>query len=171
MEAWTFWTPLYWLSGYAKLITAIASVATAVALRPLVPRILGMMDSAHLSNERKLQLEAANPELARLNARLQELDELKSQLYANVSHELCTPLTLILGPAERLQETASAEQRRDLGTIQRNAQLLQRRVDDLLDVARLEAGQLRLRLAAVDLGRLAARIADLFAGTAGDRQV
>ncbi|NTU85333.1 MAG: response regulator [Chloroflexales bacterium] len=171
MEAWTFWTPLYWLSGYAKLITAIASVATAAALPPLVPRILGLIESARRSNERKLQLETANAELAHLNARLQELDARKSQLYANISHEFRTPLTLILSPTERMLATAIGEQRRDLELVARNAQLLQRRVDDLLDIARLEAGQLTLQLATVDLSRLAQRTADLFAATARERRL
>jgi signal transduction histidine kinase len=171
MEAWTFWTPLYWLSGYTKLITAIASVATAVALPPLIPRILGLLDAARVSNERKRQLEAANGELAQLNDRLTELDTLKSQLFANVSHELRTPLTLILGPVERLLATAPADQRRDLETIRRNAQLLQRHVDDLLDVARLEAGRLELRRTRVDLSQIVRLTADYFAATTEARQM
>ena len=40
MEVVTLWTPVYWLSGDVKVITAMASVGTAVALPPLVPRIL-----------------------------------------------------------------------------------------------------------------------------------
>ncbi|HMQ31413.1 MAG TPA: ATP-binding protein [Chloroflexaceae bacterium] len=168
-EVWTFWRPMYWLSGYTKLITAIASVATAIALPALVPRILQLVRDARLSAERKAQLEAANLELAQLNARLRELDQLKSELFANVSHELRTPLTLILGPTERLLETAAGEQRAALETIDRSARLLQRHVDDLLDVARLDAGRFDLRLAPVDLGRLAHGAADLFAAAAHDK--
>ncbi len=171
MEAWTFWTPLYWLSGYTKLITAIASVTTAIALPPIIPRILALVDDARVSNERKLQLEAANGELAQLNTRLAELDNLKSQLFANVSHELRTPLTLILGPVERLLAAVPAEQQRDLVTIQRNAQLLQRHVDDLLDVARLEAGRLELDQTSVDLSQLAHLTADYFGAATDGREL
>jgi signal transduction histidine kinase len=166
MEAWTFWTPLYWLSGYTKLITAIASVTTAIALPPIVPRVLRLVDDARVSNERKLQLEVANIELAQLNVRLAQLGNLKSQLFANVSHELRTPLTLILGPVERLLATAPAEQQRELLTIQSNAQLLQRHVDDLLDVARLEAGRLELQQTRVDLTRLVYLTTDYFSTAA-----
>jgi PAS domain S-box-containing protein len=79
MEVWTLWEPRYWLAGELKLITAVASVATAVALPPLVPRVLALVRDAKLSRERKQQLESANDELGRLNARLRELDELKTQ--------------------------------------------------------------------------------------------
>ncbi len=171
VEAWTFWQPYYWLAGYLKLITAVASVATAVALPALLPRILGLLDEARVSSERKARLEAANAELAQLNARLTELDDLKSQLFANVSHELRTPLTLILGPVELLLLDAPESQRRDLETIRRNALLLQRHVEDLLDVARLEAGRFELRRSPVDLGQLAALTADYFGAAAQQRQM
>jgi signal transduction histidine kinase len=171
MEAWTFWQPLYWLSGYAKLITAVASVATAIALPPMIPRILGLLDAARVSTERQQQLQAANAELARLNARLSELDELKSQLFANVSHELRTPLTLILAPVERLLAVVPQAQQRDLETIQQNARLLQHHVDDLLDVARLEAGGLELQRASVDLSQMVDRTISHFVAAIETRRI
>lgn len=171
MEAWTFWQPVYWLSGYAKLITAVASVSTAFALPPMIPRILGLLDAARVSSERQQQLQAANVELARLNARLSELDELKSQLFANVSHELRTPLTLIIAPVERLLATAPQDQRRDLESIQQNARLLQRHVDDLLDLARLEAGGLELQRANVDLCQLVDQAMSHFVAAVEARQI
>src|SRR5438309_918890 len=96
MEVYTLWHPRYWLSGNIKLLTAAASVATAIALPPLVPKILVLIRDARLSQERKRRLESANAELETLNARLTELDDLKTHFFANVSHELRTPLTLIL---------------------------------------------------------------------------
>jgi signal transduction histidine kinase len=171
MGAWTFWNPLYWLSGATKIVTAVASVATAIALPPLAPRVQALLEAARLSNERKLQLEAANAELRALNARLSELDELKQQLFANVSHELRTPLTLILGPTEQLLDRADPAQRRWLETIQRNALLLQRHVDDLLAIARLDAGRLELQRADLDFGLLVRRSAEQFAFAAEAQQV
>src|ERR1044071_9744681 len=56
MEIWTLWTPVYWLSGAVKGITAAASVATALALPPLVPNALGLIRSAHLSDLRQAGL-------------------------------------------------------------------------------------------------------------------
>jgi PAS domain S-box-containing protein len=53
MELWTLWEPRYWLAGGVKVVTAIASVATAVVLPPLVPKALSLVRSAHLSREQE----------------------------------------------------------------------------------------------------------------------
>ncbi|HBE30676.1 MAG TPA: histidine kinase, partial [Cyanobacteria bacterium UBA11368] len=63
MEVWTLWTPTYWLAGEFKLITAVASVTTALVLPPLVPQVLVLLQNAKVSEERKLKLESANTEL------------------------------------------------------------------------------------------------------------
>ena len=63
MEVWTIWTPVYWLSGAVKAATAVASVVTAIALPPLVPRSLQMVRSAQISDERQRDLEAVNAAL------------------------------------------------------------------------------------------------------------
>lgn len=65
MEVWTIWNATYWLSGYVKLITAVASVATAIVLPPLVPQTLTMVRDAKLSGERGAQLREINEQLER----------------------------------------------------------------------------------------------------------
>src|SRR4029453_14640500 len=77
-------------------------------------------------------------------------------LFANVSHELRTPLALILGPLDRMLAAPDTEPalRRDLEIMRRNARSLLGRVNDLLDVARLEAGKMTLVYARVELGAL-----------------
>ncbi|MFN2598868.1 MAG: PAS domain S-box protein, partial [Pyrinomonadaceae bacterium] len=80
MEAWTtFRAPVYWLAGYLKLVTAVASVGTAVALPPLVPRALALVRDAKLSERRRLELEAANRQLETFYRRAKELEEVKSR--------------------------------------------------------------------------------------------
>src|SRR5207237_10934673 len=68
------------------------------------------------------QLRRANEELASLYEKTKELDELKTQFFANVSHELRTPLALIIGRTERLLATAGLEEgpRPDLEVVVRN---------------------------------------------------
>jgi signal transduction histidine kinase len=153
LEIWTLWVPTYWFSGGVKLVTAVASVATAFALPPLIPKTLGLVNAAKTSNERKLKLEAANQELEALYARSQELDQLKTQFFANVSHELRTPLALILGPTGRLLNSneLSEAQRRDLEVVERNAHTLLKHVNDLLDISKLDAGKMGLSYGDVDL--------------------
>jgi hypothetical protein len=70
MEIVVLWKPLYWLAGDVKLVTAFASVVTAVALPGLIPQIHGMVKSAHVSEERRLQVEQANAELQQISARV-----------------------------------------------------------------------------------------------------
>ena len=165
MEVVTLWKPIYWLSGNVKAITALASVTTAVLLPPVVPRVLSMIAAARLSEQRQRELETAH-------TKLKELDVLKTQFFANVSHELRTPLALILGPAERLLETSvTEEQRRQVETIQRNARLLLKHVNDLLDVARLQAGKMVVRYSEFDFSRLVRRAAGYFETVAANRHI
>jgi signal transduction histidine kinase len=112
-------------------------------------------------------------DLQERNARLAELDRLKSALLANVSHELRTPLALILGPTEKWLTSGlvADEQRRDLEVVMRNARGLLKTVNDLLDVSKLEAGRMIPRFARVDLAELVRGTCALFEGLAIERGV
>ena len=172
MEIWTLWVPAYWLSGGVKAITAAASVLTAVALPPLVPVAVKMVRDANLSERRQRELTAKNEELAQLYDRLKEFDDLKTQFFANVSHELRTPLTLILGPTDRLlRESADEALSQELAGIQRNARLLLKHVNDLLDVARMESGAMPVHYRVADLARLVTIATAHFESVARDREI
>lgn len=173
LGAWTVWNPDYWVSGGAKVLTALASVATAVALPPLVPRALALVREARRSEVRKRELEEAHAELQGAHARIREMDALKTRFFANVSHELRTPLTLVAGPVEAMlaRTDLSASDRRALETVLRNARTLHKHVDDLLDVTRLESGALRPRYRRGDLAELVRRAAANFEALAEERDV
>ncbi|QQS37215.1 MAG: response regulator [Ignavibacteriales bacterium] len=74
----------------------------------------------------------------------EETEKIKSRFFANISHEFRTPLTLILGPVEKILSNNSKDIVKDVGTIKRNAQRLLQLVNQLLDLSRLEAGKLKL---------------------------
>ena len=105
--------------------------------------------------ERTRELAEANQELADANERLKELDRLKSRFVSMVSHELRTPLNAIQGFTEMLQAGIYGEivnqQKKPLNRITANVQRLLGIVNDLLDQARIEAGELSLHIAPLHL--------------------
>jgi signal transduction histidine kinase len=109
----------------------------------------------------RLELQTTKASLQQAFEQLQEVDRLKSEFFANISHELRTPLTLILSPVDELLEKLRPSAERDaLKVVRRNATRLLRMIDDLLDLARLEAGGLRLRVMRFDPCELAQRVAE-----------
>lgn len=110
-----------------------------------------------------LRLEHAEAE------KLRELDRAKSAFFANISHELRTPLTLILGPVQQwLSEAPHPEPLhfpvpgKGLHLIRRNANRLLELVNQLLDLAKLESGRMRLNVARGDLGQTLRVMANSF---------
>lgn len=164
MGVWTVWHPDYILDGVVKAATALASVATAVGLLYVRPQVIEVVHAARLSEERRIRLETMHAELNTLYLKVRDLDQAKTRFFANVSHELRTPLSLIVGPVERLleDETLGAGQRRQLESVRRNGQALLKQVNDLLDVAKLEAGKMEIHYARVDMAGLVRRIAGQF---------
>ena len=164
MAIWTVWQPDYLLDGLIKVATAAASVATAIGLFYLQPQIRETVAAARLSEARRLELEAAHASLEVMYRKVTEMDEMKTQFFANVSHELRTPLALIVGPVERMHDDTNltADQRRALDGIRRNANSLQRQVNDLLDISKLEAGKLQLHYARLNMPAWIAPIASEF---------
>jgi signal transduction histidine kinase len=172
MAVYTLWIPDYWLDGGVKVVTAVASVATGVYLFHARPTIVRVTQATELAEERRLRLESTHQELERLYGQMKEMDDAKTRFFANVSHDLRTPLALVLGPVDRLLAGALPEPlRRDLEVVRRNAQLLLHQVNDLLEIARLEEGKLVLSYARVDLGGVLRGVADVFEGAARDRGV
>ncbi len=85
MEAITLWHPVYWASAYVKVITALASLATAVALPVVMPNILTNIEGMRLSESRASELAKANLDLSAANEKLQELDKLRRKFIAQAA--------------------------------------------------------------------------------------
>lgn len=105
--------------------------------------------------------------------RLKELDSIKNRLYTNISHEFRTPLTLITGPIERQLNRASIdeEQQKDLDIVRRSAQRLLNLVDQLLDLAKLETGNLKLSVSEIDINILVKQVVSSFKSLANEKNI
>ncbi len=103
----------------------------------------------------QVALELIKQTLEEANEKLKQLDRFKSQFFANITHELKTPLALILSPLELLLEGQLGElsevQQRTLRTMYRHGVKLMRLVGDLLDLSRLQESRLKLAVRSVDL--------------------
>ncbi len=139
-------------------------------------------------------------ELKDVEARkLQEVGEMKSRFFANISHEFRTPLTLILGPIQKWRRSLNPEERSDegsrgqmndeilrrhpasrasaqdlgtdLGMMERNAQRLLRLINQLLDLSKLEAGGMKLQASKQNIVPFVKGIAQSFESSAGRRGI
>ena len=97
-------------------------------------------------------------ELELQNRRIQEANRLKSEFLANMSHELRTPLNAIIGFAELLHDgqvdPASPTHKEFLGDILASGRHLLQLINDVLDLAKVEAGKLEFRPEEIDLAKL-----------------
>ena len=120
----------------------------------------GMAESLQAADRRHAleeELRRQNFELEQQNRSVAEANRLKTEFVSMVSHELRTPLTAIQGYAELLAEPADIphhERDECLASVKSNAERLLALIDDLLDLARIEAGRIDLQCAAIDLGPL-----------------
>ena len=87
MDVVVLWKPVYWLAGDVKLVTALASVVTAIALPGLVPQVHAMLGSARLSEGRRSQLEKTNQELQQLTAHITSVQDEERRRIARELHD------------------------------------------------------------------------------------
>jgi len=165
--------PYYWLDASLRVVAAITSIGAAFVLPRLLPRALALVNGAELARERGLALEAAVADLDAMYKKSLALDDMKTKFFANVSHELRTPLALILGPVEQMlrRDGFSQDTRIELDGVARNARTLLKHVNDLLDIARLDAGKLEPRYTELDLGEFVRGTAASFESLARERQI
>jgi signal transduction histidine kinase len=114
--------------------------------------------------ERTAALEEVNQELLRANARLQELDQLKSAFVSTVSHELRTPMTSIKGYVENMLEGITGplteKQATYLGRIKYNMERLTRMINDLLDLSRIDAKRVALQMSSLSVPELLVEVVE-----------
>ena len=125
-------SPPWWKTPWAYLVAALL--------------VLGLLYVAWKMQVKSIRMGHAYAMSKFESEKLHEVDELKSRFFTNISHEFRTPLTLILGPVKQIIETTEDGRiRDDLQVVHRNANRLLALVNQLLDVAKLESGTMKLR--------------------------
>ncbi|MFW6228682.1 MAG: ATP-binding protein, partial [Alkalispirochaeta sp.] len=123
--------------------------------------ILAVLSSYMYSRLRIREYESRR-ELARANEDLKHLDVVKSQFFANVSHEVRTPLTSIIGPIQSIYQgdtgEISDEQRALLGQVYRNALRLLDMINQMLDFSRFDAKRMQVNLSEIEIDRVVQEI-------------
>ncbi|WP_228724359.1 two-component regulator propeller domain-containing protein [Spirosoma sp. KUDC1026] len=117
------------------------------------------------------QIDQATRTIAQQAQDLKQLDEAKSHFFANISHEFRTPLTIILGMADRLQQQADPQLQQSAGLIERSGRNLLRLVNQILDLTKLEAGAMSLQPVRADLVGFIRYVAESFQTMAADKGI
>jgi signal transduction histidine kinase/ligand-binding sensor domain-containing protein/DNA-binding response OmpR family regulator len=147
-----FIAPPWWQTWWAYALYALLALSMLYAAR--------QYEMNRLRLKSRLEIEQVEA------AQLRELDRARSRLFANVSHEFRTPLTLTLGPLDDLRagmhgplNPAMADQ---VELARRNARRVLDLINEILELARVEAGHTAVKARPIDLGEFTAGIARTF---------
>lgn len=151
--------PPFWKTWWAYLIEALLAMA-----------IIGFVLNYFISRQRlrnALKMEQLELE------KMYELDQMKTQFFANISHEFHSPLTLILSPLEKLIKPPQTDDKtqNSLRLIHHNAQRLQRMTNQLKDFQKIETGDLHLSLSRGNVIHFIEEIVHSFQDYAIDHQI
>ena len=170
------------LAGAIGSASARVMVASVAHEEPIgteeVMRILDetsqLIEYSRRLEQQSRALEATTAELRRANERLRELDRLKDDFVSTVSHELRTPLTSIRSFSEILLDNPALEQDRRqefLRIIVTESERLTRLINDMLDLAKIEAGKLEWHMTRVRASEVAAEAAAALGQLFRDKRV
>lgn len=166
--------PLYlqWQFILGLLLTAALLTWSAVRLR-MISLKKEKEKLEEMVAQRTEKIRRDKQTIERQAEKLQQVDALKNRFFANVSHELRTPLSLIIGPLGQLLRTRPLDEETagTLRSIQQNGRQLQKLVEEILDLSRIEAQKMKLREQPVHLFHLVKKIYLNFEPEAQNRQI
>lgn len=132
-----------------------------------------LIDSQRQLQEANADLDRKVDEQAQLNVKLHQLNEIKSEFLANMSHELRTPLNSIIGFSELLEgaKNLTDKEKRFAGNIHKSGRLLLDLINDILDLAKLEAGRMELNIATFPIQGLVSELCEMVRKSAEDKSI
>ena len=162
------WTAAMGITGNMKTGDEFEQLADA--FHQMLERLKTARDRLRETN-RALDMQVDR--LSEKNLALYESNKLKSEFLANVSHELRTPLNAIIGFAEILQEQLheDAKKKRYVTNVLESGKLLLSIINDLLDLAKIEAGRMEIRWAKCAVGEVIEILVNLIRAQAEEKQL
>lgn len=175
-------------SEYYHSIKGIETAAVDFIAKPIIPEILREKVKVFLElYKQRKKLDDLIEELKKTNAQLkneinirkqtevqlkkakvkaEEADRLKSSFLANISHEIRTPMNAIIGFSDLLKEPNFSSEERDdfINIIINNGNILIKIIDDILDIARIEAGELKIEENQCPVNKILSELLDSFNG-------
>lgn len=148
--------PPWWFSWWAYVLYALLAV---IAVRAYFKF---KINKAKLQSQLVFEQQEAK--------RVKELDTVKTQLYANITHEFRTPLTVIIGMANQVKNDPKAHLETGVDMIVRNGENLLNLVNEMLDLSKLEDGKMTLNLVNGDVIRFLRYIVESFQSLAASQQ-
>ncbi len=154
----------------ANLSTGDEFEALAASFNKMVRNILEAQEKLLATNE---MLDRRADEQAQLNMKLMEMNHIKSEFLANMSHELRTPLNSIIGFSEVLEsaDALNQRQRRYASNIRKSGRLLLELINDILDLAKLEAGKMEVKASDFSISSVIQLLTDLLRPLAEEKRI
>jgi len=151
--------PPFWMSPWALIVYFIAIWGISIILF-LVGKRLEKSKALVIMERREKE-------------HSDELHQVKLEFFTNISHELKTPLTLILGPLSKIleEEKLTPHIRKSLTVIEKNAQRLFQLINQLLEFRKVETGREKLQVSKGDIRQLAKEIKEAFDAIAESKEV
>jgi signal transduction histidine kinase/ligand-binding sensor domain-containing protein/DNA-binding response OmpR family regulator len=152
--------PPPWQTWYAYLVYGLFLAGIILLYR------------SYMQNRARLRLAVEVEKMEK--GKVLEMDQMRSRFFANISHEFRTPLTLIRGPLDEMAKNRSGSitlSRDLLDIMRRNTLRLQRLINQLLDLSKLETGNVRLRVAEGNLVDFAKTIIQSFLSLAESKKI
>lgn len=140
------WSSTVLLNRYGSVVHIIATGVDITKRKEVEQKLKEAVGDLARSNQ---ELDKTSQEIKNANQRLRELDEIKSHFISAASHELRTPLTSIKGYVESVLEDEvgplNEKQREFLGYVKSSTDRLHRLLNELLDLSKIEAGQVKMQ--------------------------
>ncbi|SOD82407.1 hybrid sensor histidine kinase/response regulator transcription factor [Spirosoma fluviale] len=146
--------PVWYLSTWAKLVYALLLL------------LLGILIARIIKNRRQAKAEFL------AHQRQEEINEAKLQFFINIAHEIRTPLTLVVSPLQKLITTDQNEERGHLYDIMgRNTKRILDLVNQLMDIRKIEKGQMTLQLAQIEMAQFTKDVCQFFEEQIHSKQI